>query len=77
VRYFRLDRIAAARTLPAGLAIVIGLTGRTTLTTGAGELVVPAGTTVLIPAGAGEQSYRVDGRDGSVLVARPPLAELG
>ena len=75
VRYFRLDRIAAARTLPAGLSIVIGLTGTTMLTTEAGEVTVTAGTTVLVPAAAGEQSYRTD-RVGSVLVARPPLAEL-
>jgi len=75
VRYFRLDRIAGGRTLPAGLAIVIGLSGTTTLSTEAGELVVTAGMTVLVPAGAGEQAYRTDA-GGSVLVARPPLAEL-
>jgi mannose-6-phosphate isomerase len=76
VRYFRLDRIAAARTLPAGLSIVIGLAGTTTLSTTAGEITVTAGMTVLVPAAVGEQSYRVDG-GGSVLVARPPFAELG
>jgi mannose-6-phosphate isomerase len=81
VRYFRLDRIAGARTLPSGLAIVIGLNGTTTLSTRADQLVVTAGMTVLVPAGAGEQSYRPgsgnSGDGGSVLVARPPLAELG
>jgi mannose-6-phosphate isomerase len=76
VRYFRLDRIAAARTLPAGLAIVIGLTGTTTLTTRTGEVSVSAGMTVLVPAAAGDQAFRTDG-GSSVLVARPPLAELG
>ena len=76
VRFFRLDRLAADRTLPAGLAVVIGLTGSTTLSTEAGELAVTAGMTVLVPAGAGAQSYRAD-NGGSVLVARPPFAELG
>ena len=70
VRYFRLDRISSARTLPAGFAVVIGLSGTTTLATSDGDIEIGAGATVLIPAGAGEQSYR---GDGSVLVARPPL----
>ncbi len=75
--YFRLDRVTLPRVLPAGLSIVIGLTGTTVLSTRAGELAVTTGTTVLVPAAAGEQSYRVAGSgssDGSVLVARPPLA---
>lgn len=74
-RYFRLDRIVAADTLPAGLAIVIGLTGSMTLTTSThdADLEIGAGMTVLVPAGAGQQSYRSDD-DGSVLVARPPLS---
>ena len=68
--YFRLDRIAVPRTLPAGLAIVIGLSGTMTLHTVAGALDVSAGMTVLVPAGAGEQLYS---GTGAVLVARPPL----
>lgn len=72
-RYFRLDRIAAERTLPAGLSIVIGLSGIVSVTTSNDVVDVSAGMTVLVPAGAGEQRYLA--RDGSVLVARPPLAE--
>lgn len=67
--YFRLDLVTSASTLPAGLAIVIGVEGTTTLATDDGELIITRGATVLIPAAAGEQRY--DG--GRVLVARPPL----
>ena len=72
VRFFRLDRIASPRVLPAGLAVVIGLSGSVTLGTDAAPLEITAGMTVLVPAGAGAQSYRGD--TGSVLVARPPRA---
>jgi mannose-6-phosphate isomerase len=72
VRYFRLDRVGSPRVLPAGFAIVIGLEGSVTLGTGDESLEVSAGMTVLVPAGAGEQSYL---GTGSVLVARPPLAD--
>ncbi len=72
VPFFRLDRIASPRVLPAGLAVVIGLSGSVTLRTDASPLEITAGMTVLVPAGAGPQSYQ--GSTGSVLVARPPLA---
>jgi mannose-6-phosphate isomerase len=67
--YFRLDLVVASTTLPAGLEIVIGLDGTTGLSTTGGELAVPSGTTVLIPAAAGE--FTIAGR---ALVARPPRA---
>jgi mannose-6-phosphate isomerase len=73
VPFFRLDRIGSTRVLPAGLAVVIGLGGSVTLRTDAAALEIVAGMTVLVPAGAGVQNYEAG--SGSVLVARPPLAE--
>ena len=71
--FFRLDLVTVPTALPAGLAIVIGVDGTTTLATDGGELEITRGTTVLVPAAAGEQRY--DG--GRALVARPPLGEIG
>ena len=72
--YFRLDLVTAPTTLPAGLAIVIGVDGTTVLSSGGGDLAVDRGRTVLIPAAAGDQRYDGEGR---VLVARPPLGQIG
>ncbi|MFC5501916.1 class I mannose-6-phosphate isomerase [Lysinimonas soli] len=71
IGYFRLDRIASPRVLPAGFAIVIGLTDGLTLSTRAGATTIDAGATILVPAAAGDLSF--DGQ-GSALVARPPQA---
>jgi mannose-6-phosphate isomerase len=70
--YFRLDLVTAQTTpitLPAGLAIIIGVTDTLTLHTGDDELPVTTGKTVLVPAAAG--AMRFTGH-GSALVARPP-----
>lgn len=67
--YFRLELVTAPTASDAGLAIVIGVSGTMTLGFGGDSLVVSAGMTVLIPAGAGE--FTLSG-DGSALIARPP-----
>lgn len=66
--YFRLDLVVEPTTVPAGIAILVGIDGTTTLRTHDEALAVPAGTTILIPAGAGE--FTVGG--GRALLARPP-----
>jgi mannose-6-phosphate isomerase len=71
-RYFRLDRISTETELPAGLAVVIGLDGELSLGTPNGSVPVRRGTTVLVPYAAGEMHFA---GAGTVLVARPPLAE--
>jgi mannose-6-phosphate isomerase len=69
--FFRLDRIASPRTLPAGLSIIIGLTGSVTLATSGDLCPCPRGSTTLVPFGAGPLTFT---GEGSVLVARPPAA---
>jgi mannose-6-phosphate isomerase len=70
--FFRLDQVSADRELPAGLAVLIALAGSMTLTTKGGSVVdLVRGTTTLVPFGAG--TMRLAG-DGTVLVARPPVA---
>ena len=74
VPFFRLDRIASSRVLPAGLAVAIGLSGSVTLRTDAAAVDIAAGMTVLVPAGAGPQNYEAG--TGTALVARPPIADV-
>ena len=68
--YFRLDRVSADTSLPAGFAILIALDGAMTLSTAAGSVELDAGSTTLVGHRAGDLSFMGTGK---VLVARPPL----
>jgi len=71
LEFFRLDRVSGAHEFPAGFAVIIGLAGSMTLTTGGGATVgLARGSTTLVPFAAG--SMTITG-DGTVLVARPPV----
>ena len=71
--YFRLDRVTDGADIPPGFAIVIALEGLLTLTTAGGASVdLPAGSTTLVPFGAGAMRFA---GSGTALVTRPPLAE--
>jgi mannose-6-phosphate isomerase len=73
-RWFRLDRAGDGTVLPPGLAIVIGEEGTIELVTGAESTTrVDRGTTLLVPAAAGELRFR---GEGVALVARPPAPGL-
>jgi mannose-6-phosphate isomerase len=69
--YFRLDRVALDRrtTLDAGFAIVIVLDGTLALRCAEGAVAAGAGSTLLVPAAAGEMT--ISG-SGTILAARPP-----
>jgi mannose-6-phosphate isomerase len=67
--WFRLDRITATETFPAGFAVVIATNGTSTITYDSGTLELAAGSTVVVPAGAGSITYSTE---GALLVARPP-----
>lgn len=67
--WFRLDRITGPETLPAGFAVVIATHGTSTLSFDSGNLELSAGSTAVVPAGAGPVTYS---SEGALLVARPP-----
>lgn len=64
----RLDGRREARTGPEALHVLTVLDGRADLVADGDRIDMPAGATVVVPAGAGP--YRLDGR-GTVLRARP------
>ncbi len=69
--FFRLDVLAPAGAevgLPAGFAVGVVLDGQGELTTGAGTVAVPRGSTFVVPAAAGDWALRGPAR---VAVARP------
>ena len=71
-RYFRLDQLTGAAALPAGFAVLIGLSGTLSLTTERGDAAqVSSGETMLVPFAVGV--LRLAG-SGMALVARPPVA---
>ncbi|MCU1525751.1 MAG: manA [Microbacteriaceae bacterium] len=70
--FFRLDRVSRDSEVPAGLAVLIALAGSMSLTTaGGGTVTLAPGTTTLVPYAAGAMHFS---GDGTVLLARPPLA---
>ena len=67
--WFRLDRVTTQAVFEIGFAVVIATEGTTLLHTRDGEVVLPAGTTAVVPAAAGVLTVDTD---GAALVARPP-----
>lgn len=69
--FFRLDEIDVADQLflPRGYGVVVVLNGDVTFRAAAGDVRAPAGSTVLVPASAGEVSLLGTGR---ILHCRPP-----
>jgi mannose-6-phosphate isomerase len=67
--WFRLDRITGSETAPAGFGVAIATSGTGTLTSSAGDVTLPAGSTAVIPAGVGRTTYS---SEGELLLARPP-----
>ncbi|WP_426625799.1 class I mannose-6-phosphate isomerase [Leifsonia sp. McL0607] len=67
--WFRVDRVTAQAVFGVGFAVVVATRGTTRLHTSAGEVVLVAGATAVVPAAAG--ALTVD-TDGSALIARPP-----
>lgn len=69
-RYFRLDRMPSGETFPAGFAIVVALSGSTSIELSGGAIMqLQRGMTVILPFAAGDVTLH---GDGAVLIARPP-----
>lgn len=72
--FFLLDLIglpAPERELPPGFGVIVVLSGSVTLQTEAGDVSAKGGSTIVVPAAAGQVGLR---GEGSLLLCRPPAA---